>query len=179
LDSGESDPEHRDPGAKLILFDPPLADRFVTCIPLYDVAASAGAFGPDQPAVDPAEHHSWIRVKDFKPTQDMFVIRVVGHSMEPKIPDGAYCIFRGGSALAGSRNGRIVLVVLRDSVDPKTGGRLTVKRYFSDRVFDEQGVFTHTRILLNPLNPDYGPIELHQAEEGTLKVIGEFVAVLS
>jgi hypothetical protein len=41
--------------ASLILFDPPQADRFVTCICFYNVAA-AGASGADQPAVDPGDH---------------------------------------------------------------------------------------------------------------------------
>jgi SAM-dependent methyltransferase len=164
--------------AHLIIFDPPRADRFVTCIPFYDVAAAAGAFGPDQPGVDVADHHSWIRVGDFRPTDEMFAIRVVGHSMEPKIPDSSYCVFRGGSALAGSRHGRIVLVALRDSVDPETDGRLTVKQYFSEKVYDQEGVFAHTRIVLKPLNPDYEPIVLLSDDESTLKVVGEFVRVL-
>jgi SOS-response transcriptional repressor LexA len=164
--------------AKLILFDPPQADRFVTCIPFYDVAAAAGAFGPEQPAVDPGDHKSWIRVSDFRLTEEMFAIRVVGHSMEPMIPDGAYCVFRGGSALAGSRHGRIVLVALRDAIDPETGGRLTVKRYSSEKVYDHDGVFAHTLIVLKPLNFDYQAIELRATGEPELRVLGEFVRVL-
>jgi SOS-response transcriptional repressor LexA len=87
-------------------------------------------------------------------------------------------VFRGGSALAGSRHGRIVLVALRDSVDPETGGRLTIKRYFSEKVYDEDGVFAHSRVVLKPLNPHYEPITLLAAEESVLRVIGEFVQVL-
>jgi phage repressor protein C with HTH and peptisase S24 domain len=82
---------------------------------------------------------SWIRVDDLKLDRDMFAIRVTGCSMESKIPDGSICIFRGGEALAGTRQGRIVLVALRDSVDPETGGRLTVKRYHSEKTFDPDG----------------------------------------
>jgi SAM-dependent methyltransferase/SOS-response transcriptional repressor LexA len=177
-DSGESPQEAQLFGAELILLDPPLTDRFVTCIPFYDVAAAAGTFGPDQPAVDLADHHSWIRVSNLRPTQELFAIRVVGHSMEPRIPDRAYCVFRGGSALAGSRHGRIVLVALRDSVDPETGGRLTVKRYSSEKVYDEDGVFAHTQIVLKPLNPDFEPVTLRESDEPALRVIGEFVQVL-
>jgi SOS-response transcriptional repressor LexA len=163
----------------LIVYDPPPEERFVNFIPFYDVAAAAGAFGSDQSAVDPAEHHSWIRVNDLRLTQDMFAIRVVGRSMEPKIPDGSYCIFRAGGALAGSRYGRDVLVVLRDSVDPETGGRLTVKRYFSEKVDDESGAFRHTRIVLKPLNPEFDPIVIENAEEGLLRVVGEFDRVIT
>jgi len=100
--------------------------------------------------------------------------------MEPKIPDGSYCVFRGGSALAGSRHGRIVLIALRDSVDPETGGRLTVKRYSSEKVYDEDGVFAHTRIELNSLNPDYEPIILKtDGDDLALRVIAEFVRVVN
>lgn len=56
-----------------------------------------------------------------------------------KIPDGAICLLLGGEALAGTRQGRILLVALRDSVDPETGGRLTVKRYHSEKVFAADG----------------------------------------
>jgi SOS-response transcriptional repressor LexA len=164
--------------ANVIVYDPPPEERFVHCIPFYDVAAAAGAFGPDQPAVDPAEHHSWIRVKNLRLTEDMFAIRVEGRSMEPKIPHGSICLFRGGDALAGTRQGRVVLVALRDSVDPETGGRLTVKRYSSEKVFDVDAVFTHSRITLKPLNAEYASIVLEQVEEGTLTVLGEFVRVL-
>jgi hypothetical protein len=90
----------------LILFDPPEADGFVTCLPFYDVAAAAGAFGPDQPAVDLADHDTWIRVTDLRLTHEMFAARVVGHSTEPKIPDVSYCVFRAGrSSLARGKAG--------------------------------------------------------------------------
>jgi SAM-dependent methyltransferase/SOS-response transcriptional repressor LexA len=162
----------------LIVLDPPQDERFVTCIPFYDVAAAAGAFGPDQPAVDLADHSAWVRVDNLKLDPDMFAIRVTGRSMEPKIPDGSICIFRGGEALAGTREGRIVLVALRDSVDPETGGRLTVKRYHSEKTFDPDGQYAHTRITLNPLNPDFQPIVIGQAEKEALTVVGEFVRTL-
>ena len=159
----------------LIIFDPPPKDRFMNCVPFYDVAAAAGAFGPDQPSVDPTDHHTWVRVENLKLNPDMFAIRVVGHSMEPKIPDGSICVFRGGEALAGTRQGRIVLVALRDSVDPETGGKLTVKGYHSEKILDADGQFTHTRIILKPLNPDFDPLVIKQADDDHLRVLGEFV----
>ena len=99
--------------------------------------------------------------------------------MEPRIPDGAICLFRAGEALAGTRQGRIVLVAWRDSLDPETAGRLTVKQYWSEKRFDEDGNFKHTRIELRPLNPDFAPIVITQAEEDSLRVLGEWVEVLA
>jgi hypothetical protein len=98
--------------------------------------------------------------------------------MEPLIRDGGCCLFRGGEALAGTRQGRIVLVCLRDGVDPDTGGRLTIKRYTSEKVGDEDTGFRHVRIELQPLNPDYMPIVIEEAEEDALRVVGEVVAVI-
>jgi SOS-response transcriptional repressor LexA len=36
----------------------------------------------------------------------------------------------------------------------------------------------HTRITLKPINPDFQPIELTDAEEGELQVVAELVEVL-
>ncbi len=76
-----------------------------------------------------------------------------------------------------TRNGRIVLVALRDSIDPETGGRLTVKQYFSEKAYDEDGGFTDTSITLKPLNPQFEPVILETADEAELRVLAEFVAV--
>jgi SAM-dependent methyltransferase/SOS-response transcriptional repressor LexA len=176
VERGEDEAEH---GPRVrVVEDPPARERFVFYVPFYEVAAAAGAFGPDQPAVDSQEHRPWVRVDGFRLTSEMFAIRVKGRSMEPKIPDGSICLFRGGSALAGSRQSRDVLVALRDSVDPETGGRLTVKRYFSEKVEDASGSFRHNRIVLKPLNPEFEPIVIENAEEGLLCVVGELMGVI-
>lgn len=161
----------------LIILDPPPEDRFINCVPFYDVVAAAGAFGLDQPPVDLADHHTWVRVDSnkLKLNPDLFAIRVVGRSMEPRIPAVSICVFRGGEALAGTRQGRIVLVALRDSVDPETGGKLTVKRYHSEKILDAEGQFAQTRIVLKPLNPEFDPIVIDQAEDDQLRFLGEFV----
>jgi hypothetical protein len=44
--------------------------------------------------------------------------------------------------------------------------------------FLTDGSFAHTQLQLSSLNPDYKPISLESAEEGTLRVVGEFVGVL-
>lgn len=162
-----------------ILSDPPLDERFIKCVPFFEVQAAAGAFGPEQPAVDRAGHRDWIEVSGRRLTPDMFAIRVIGRSMEPLIQDGSCCLFRGGEALAGSRNSRIVLVSLRDSVDPESSGRLTVKRYSSQKVADADTGFRHLRIELQPLNPDYTAIVIEAADDEAIRVLGEFVAVIS
>ena len=102
--------------------------------------------------------------------------RVVGRSMEPVIPDGSYCLFR--APVEGTRQGKTVLVQLRDYADPETGQRYTVKRYESEKVKDGNS-WRHTRITLKPMNPEFEPIVLNSAEEGQLQVIAELIEVLS
>jgi hypothetical protein len=95
--------------------------------------------------------------------------------MEPAIPDGSYCLF--SAPVEGSRQGKTVLVQLRDGVDPETGERYTVKRYGSEKI-QIDGSWQHSKIILKPANPDFEPIELTDAEDGELRVIAELVEVL-
>jgi hypothetical protein len=95
--------------------------------------------------------------------------------MEPAIPDGSYCHFR--APVTGSRQGKIVVVQLRDSIDPDSGERDSVKRYLSEKV-TKGDPWRYVRITLKPLKPDFQPIELTGAEDGELRVVAEFVEVL-
>jgi SOS-response transcriptional repressor LexA len=104
------------------------------------------------------------------------VAQVVGQSMEPAIPDGSYCLFT--APVQGTRQGKNVLVQLRDAADPETGERYTVKRYESEKATDEDGTWRHLKVTLKPLNPQFEPIVLTVEDEGTVHVIAELVEVL-
>jgi len=106
----------------------------------------------------------------------MFVAKVVGHSMEPRIPDGSHCVFMAD--VVGSRQGKIVLVQHHDIVDSETGGGYPVKRYRSDKRYGKDGTWFHERIILEPLNKEYEEIVLKNCAEGEFKVIGELLSVL-
>ena len=95
--------------------------------------------------------------------------------MEPRIPDGSYCLF--ASPVTGSRQGRTVLVIMRDDVDPETGARFTMKRYRSKKMEDENG-WRHAKISLEPTNPDFDPIVLRVDDEAAVGVVAELVEVL-
>ena len=79
--------------------------------------------------------------------------------------------------MTGTRQGRTVLVQLRDAVDPDTGERFTVKRYRSERTADADG-WRHVRITLEPTNPDFEPIELSADDEESVSVVAELVEVI-
>ena len=105
----------------------------------------------------------------------MFVARVDGKSMEPRIPDGSYCLFAG--PVTGSRLGRIVLARMLNELDPDTGQRFTVKRYHSEKATNEDG-WRHLAIVLEPLNPDYEPIELIAEDESPVDVVAELIEII-
>ena len=79
--------------------------------------------------------------------------------------------------MEGTRQGKIVLVQMRDDTDPESGQRYTVKRYESEKVADGDS-WRHSKITLNPVNPDLQPIVLTGADEGQFQVIAEVVEVL-
>ena len=82
-----------------------------------------------------------------------------------------------GNPVTGTRQGRTVLVQLRDAVDPDTGQRFTVKRYRSEKTSDEDG-WRHVRVVLEPVNPEFQPIELTADDEDTVAVVAELVEVI-
>ena len=149
-------------------------ERYRTCVPLLTLKAAAGAFSDPQHVED--DDWEWIAIDTkHRLRPGMFVAQVVGKSMEPAIPDGAYCLF--AAPVTGTRQGKTVLVQLRDATDPETGERYTVKRYESDKTEDADS-WRHAKITLKPVNLDFEPIVLTGAEEGQVQVIAECVDVL-
>lgn len=148
--------------------------RYKTHVPLVPLKIAAGSFGTPQWVGD--EGLEWVEVStSHQLRRGMFVAQVVGKSMEPLIPDGAWCLFRASEA--GTRQGKIVLVQLRDATDPETGERYTVKRYVSEKTSSDDS-WRHQRIVLHPVNRDYPPIVLSNSDDGDVSVVAEFVEVL-
>ena len=159
---------------RLRIVEPKPEERYVTCVPLVPLKAAAGAFSDTQHIED--DDFVWAAVDTkHRLRSGMFVAQVVGKSMEPAIPDGGYCLF--AAPVAGTRQGRTVLVQMRDAADPESGERYTVKRYESEKAGDEDA-WQHTKITLKPVNADFEPIVLTGADEGELQVVAEVVEVL-
>ena len=150
-------------------------ERYVSCVPLYQLKAAAGAFSDPQNVTD--DGCEWVQIDSrHRLSPGMFVAKVVGKSMEPTIPDGSYCLF--AAPVMGTRQGKTVLVKLRDGIDPETGERFTVKRYESEKATSEDGTWRHFKIYLKPRNRDFQPIMLACEDEGTVEVIAELMEVL-
>jgi len=148
-------------------------DKYRTCVPLFTLKAAAGSFGAPS-AVEP---DGWVQPNTRRRLRPgMFVAQVIGRSMEPRIPDGAWCLFQ--SPVEGTRQGRIVLVQHRDIHDPETGGGYTVKRYGSKKESDGAGGWRHAEIRLLPENPSFAPLILSDVRDDEFHVIAEALEVL-
>jgi SOS-response transcriptional repressor LexA len=159
---------------------PKASERFETCVPLSSLRAVAGRFSEEHARFDEvaswaSEWITWDNHPHFEP--GMFVARVQGKSMEPEIPDGAYCLF--GPPRDGSRQGKRLLLWHSGIDDPVTSGHYTLRVYTSEKEGTSDGVRHHTEILLKPVNPEIEPIVLTPDDEGDVRVIAELHTVLS
>ncbi len=154
-------------------------DAGVVAAPVIDLRFAAGAFSDAQALEDGAE--DWVALPDWVRTQPgLFVAQVVGESMNRRIPNGSWCLFRANPA--GTREGKVVVVQHRSIADPETGGRYTVKLYASEKVPAEDGGWRHDRITLRPDSdrPQFEPIviNLDDSDDG-FSVVAEMLFVLS
>jgi len=157
------------------LLAPAEARPYENCVPLYDLKVAAGGFSDEQ-QIDDCE---WVELPDvFRPQKGLFVAQVVGESMNRRIPNGAWCLFRIASA--GSRNGKVVLASHREIADTDTSGHYTVKIYESTKENLGDGSWRHSSIILRPDSylPGYEPVVLSEEQAENLRVVGELVAVL-
>lgn len=147
---------------------------FENAVPLLDMKIAAGSFSPEQWPDD----CEWVELPEpFVAKQGYFIAQVVGESMNRRIPNGSWCLFRKNPV--GSREGKVVLVQHRDIQDADNGGQYTVKVYHSEKTQVEDQ-WEHYRISLVPDSSDegYSSIELESDEAVDLQLLGELVAVL-
>jgi len=141
---------------------------FRTHVPLFSLRAAAGSLGEEMESA--AE--DWVPAPEgVRLSPDLFVAHVVGHSMEPRIPDGSLNLFRLNPV--GSRQNKILLIQ-RFGVTDETA-RYTVKKYTSLKVYDGEDEWRHERIRLEPLNPEY---EAWDVEPQDFAVVAEWLRVI-
>lgn len=147
---------------------------YVNSIPLVDISAAAGNFSNLQ-------SHSeltWIEPPfNISAKKGYFVCKVVGESMNKKIPNGSYCLFKQDEG--GSRNGKIVLVESTSIYDSEFGSGYTVKEYHSVKNISDEG-WRHESIILKPLSTleEYENIKLSKDDLLNFKVVGIFDRVI-
>jgi len=154
---------------------PLVAEGEVNAVPIFDLAVAAGHFSEYQRIGD----YDWVQLPEFiRFSKDLFVAQVVGESMNKRIPNGSWCLFREG--VSGSRQGKIVLVQHHEIYDEDLGGQYTVKRYESEKTASEDRGWVHSKVTLKPETTaaGYEDIVISENDEESLRVIAEFVAVL-
>jgi DUF2075 family protein len=146
--------------------------KYVDYLPFYSIKAACGKFSEWQNV----EELGWVKVEGLGSlSRSMFIVQACGHSMEPKISDGDFCVFRAN--VVGSRSNKNVLVQHNDHYDSDNQGGYSIKKYTSEKSYDpDTGEWMHERIILKPLNSGYDPITIKN-EEGFM-VIGEFVGIV-
>ena len=167
----------------------PLAELkpFENAVPLYDLQVAAGRFSSEQIVdevpgvgeVDHAEQFEWVAYDGrTPPARDLFVAQVSGESMNRRIPNGAYCLWRLHPR--GTRQGKVVLAQHRDIHDHELGGHYTVKVYESEKEHFDDGTWRHKRITLKPDSDDprFEPTVLENVDDGELAIVAGFVEVL-
>jgi hypothetical protein len=147
--------------------------------PVIELRYAVGAFSDPQALEEGATE--WVALPDWvKPQPGLFVAQVVGESMNRRIPNGAWCLFRANPG--GTRQGKVVVVQHRSIDDPETGGRYTIKVYSSEKVADEDGGWRHERIVLRPDSDRDGfeamEIRVGEGDEAEA-VVAEMLMVLS
>jgi uncharacterized protein len=154
---------------------------FIDAVPIFDLRIAAGVFraGATDDFFHPSGHDDWAKLPDeFRASRDLFVAQVAGQSMNRRIPDGAWCLFKLHPA--GPRAGRVVLAQHRSISDPDTGGSHTVKVYQSKKVSSADGTWRHTEIRLVPDSTlsSYKPIVIPPKNATDFRILAELVAVL-
>lgn len=175
------------PGLTLRILNAKDVKPYQNSVPIYDLAIAAGQFSgsqvvnevPKDGDIGAIEQYDWVELPEaFRPQPGLFVAKVVGESMNRRIPNGAWCLFK--LAPGGTRQGKVVLVQHRDIDDIDTGGHYTIKIYESEKASHDDGGWQHIKIILKPdtTASGYWPIVLNGEDDGELKVIAEMVAVL-
>lgn len=147
--------------------------KYIDFLPFYSIQAACGYFGEGEMV----DEKGWMKVEGMgKLNRNMFIVQAVGHSMEPLIYDGDYCVFRANPA--GSRQGKIVLAEHHNYYDPDYAGSYSIKTYTSKKSFDVEGNWMHEEIILMPKNSEYTPIVIEEENSDEFRIVGEFIGIL-
>lgn len=164
-------PEPGGPRAGITVIKLTSADeQYESALPIHTLAIKAGK--PGHEAVPAPE--GWARVTRRPLDTDMFIARVVGRSMEPGVPDGAWGLFRSFRAddmpSLTSLDGRRLVVALLSKKDAETGGH-TLKRWTITKL-GPGGVVQE--VTLRPDNKDFKPMIIG-SPEGELRIVAEYL----
>lgn len=157
----------------IIVSERKLEQKFT--IPMYEFHAAAGNFSDLQSdktfnTIEVPEKYT------FK--SEYFACKVIGESMNKRIPNGSTCIFKRYDG--GSRSGKILLIENHKIHDPDFNSAFTVKTYASQKCNTEE-TNEQIEIILRPnsTDPSYKDILIDSEKAQEMNIIGEFVSILN
>ncbi len=158
----------------------PLTDvkPYVNAVPIFDIYAAAGDFS-DLQIQSGYQNYEWAELPiNITAREDYFICQIIGESMNKKIENGSWCLFKKYSG--GTREGKIVLAQHYNIQDSDFGAGYTIKEYHSEKNMSENS-WSHKSIVLKPLSFDssFDSIKLIDEELTDLKIIGEFITELN
>lgn len=157
--------------------EPKAAQRYVTCVPLIPLEVAAAAFRDSQPFDE--DECNWVEIKGGpKPARGLFVAQVVTESINRRIPNGTWCLWR--SAPGDTPAGTIVLAQNRDIKDPELGGDYTVRVLTFHIAETDYGHVTYENVFLEPdsSDPSFTFINCPNLDYRDDCVVAVFVATL-
>lgn len=144
-------------------------------LPLYDLVAAAGSFSEMQTE----KEFTMIDVPEKYNREGHFAFKVIGESMNRRIPNGSICIFK--QPVVGSRAGKILLIEYYNRQDPDLHSHFTVKTYSSTKIMVD-GRPRNESIILKPNSDDSTFTDIIITEEdmaeNAFHVVGEYVGIL-
>ena len=147
----------------------PWEERFAKYLPVYGFAAACGKFG----AGEEVACTGWMDVTDaglgrLGRNENLFVVQAKGHSMEPTIRDGQFCVFEHRKGAFHDND--IVLAQHAPNIDTETEGAFSIKK------IEKRG----DQIVLRPVNAAYDPITLPASSlGGDYKIVGTLCGVVN
>jgi superfamily II DNA or RNA helicase/HKD family nuclease len=149
-------------------------EELLNPIPFYDFYAAAGTFSE----IQSEKNFTLIEGPKNNSNNDYFACKIIGESMNRVIPNHSICLFK--TYTGGSRNGKILLIENRDIQDPDFNSAFTIKTYTSEKNITEEN-WEHTSIVLRPNSYDtsYQNIKITPENAANMRVVGEFVEILS
>jgi DUF2075 family protein len=149
---------------------------YENALPVVNLKLAAGAFSATQ-SLDPDEV-MWVEPPEFiKPSPGLFIAQVVGESMNRRVPNGSWCLFKFNPG--GTRQGKVVLAQHRSIDDPELGGQYTVKIYKSVKSKSVGDAMGNQYIELQPDSnqPGFEPFSLFEVEN-QIQIIAELAVVI-
>ena len=154
--------------------------KFRGWLPVYGFAAACGKFG----AGEEVACAGWMDVTGaglgrLGRNENLFVVQAKGHSMEPKILDGQFCVFEHRKGEFHDND--IVLAQHAPYADAETGGAFSIKKIVASLAKgDAAHEHEYESFALKPVNPSCSAIQIPNEGEFGLdyKIVGVMIKAL-